>query len=153
MEEHIAKVRVIEIGGQTQFKEYWDIIIDQDPAHVFFVIDITKIEDMNDLDLFLTFSNGNKFDIQDKLTICTNKIDLPKENHNDLTKYNKFSIIRCSAKNGEGMLDILEQIAKFRNETLPKSILPTKSNSLEKNQNNEETEKIRLIKEKYKEKF
>ncbi|MHA1332040.1 MAG: ADP-ribosylation factor-like protein, partial [Candidatus Hodarchaeales archaeon] len=48
-EENIAKVRVIEIGGHENFRKYWKEAIDQNPVRIFFVIDISKEEDILEL--------------------------------------------------------------------------------------------------------
>ena len=41
-QENIAKVRVIEIGGQASLREYWKVALDQKPVKVFFIIDDSK---------------------------------------------------------------------------------------------------------------
>ncbi|MFX0123893.1 MAG: ADP-ribosylation factor-like protein [Candidatus Hodarchaeota archaeon] len=47
-EENVAKVRVIEIGGQPSFRKYWRVALEQNPVRVFFVVDVTKENDFNE---------------------------------------------------------------------------------------------------------
>ena len=148
MEEQIAKVRVIEIGGQTQFQEYWDIIIEQKPSHIFFVIDITNNHDLDELDKFLTIKDIKKSYILSKLTVCANKIDIMDKKQNDISNYKKFSIIRCSAKTGEGMMDIMEQIARYKDDLIDKTVSTIENRNID-DIKADENEKIRKIKEKY----
>jgi GTPase SAR1 family protein len=111
-EENIAKVKVIEIGGQVKLRKYWKTALDQNPAHIFFVIDATKESDYKEYCDFL-----NQYDKQYPLTVqkailTVNKIDLVP---NVLDHYKEGkSLITCSAKTGDGMLDILEAISSLK---------------------------------------
>ena len=111
-EEKIAQVRIIEIGGQKSIRDYWKAALDEEPIHIFFVVDITKDPDYQEYKEFTKDINIRYPKLKDKITLTANKVDLtdsiPK--HIDEDKY--FFI--CSAKTGEGMLDILETIASYK---------------------------------------
>ena len=112
-EEYIAKVRIIEIGGQKSFRKYWEVAIEQNPARLFFIIDVTKENDFNQ---YLEFMKGFKeeSEITKKIILIVNKTDLVSSIPDFLQSENRQ--INCSAKSGEGMLDILESIAGLKNE-------------------------------------
>ena len=99
---------IIEIGGQANFREYWQVALNQKPDHVFFVIDVTKQEDFKDFQEYLVKHK----DFSQKTTLTVNKMDLIENVPDYITPID--SIINCSAKNGKGMLDILETVAYFR---------------------------------------
>ncbi|UCG03917.1 MAG: AAA family ATPase [Candidatus Heimdallarchaeota archaeon] len=108
-EENVAKVRVIEIGGQPSFRKYWRVALEQNPVRIIFVIDVTKENDYNE---YLTFQETYPaFRSLSLLTI--NKVDLITTNPDYLSEIPEDHIY-CSAKTGEGMLDILEAIASFK---------------------------------------
>lgn len=110
-EENVAKVRVIEIGGQPSFRKYWRVALEQNPVRIIFVIDVTKENDYNE---YLNFQETYPaFRSLSMLTI--NKIDLITTNPDYLSEIPNNHIF-CSAKTGEGMLDILEAIASFKKE-------------------------------------
>ncbi|MFX1514949.1 MAG: ADP-ribosylation factor-like protein [Promethearchaeota archaeon] len=110
-EENVAKVRVIEIGGQEGFRKYWKVALEQNPVRIFFVIDVTKEKD---LDEFISFQES--YPEHRSYTLLTiNKIDLISTNPDYLSDFSNNNIF-CSAKTGEGMLDILEAIASFKKE-------------------------------------
>ncbi|MFX1283633.1 MAG: ADP-ribosylation factor-like protein [Promethearchaeota archaeon] len=113
-EENVAKVRIIEIGGQSTFRHYWKDAIDQNPVNIFFVIDVTKEKDYSEYVDFIEEYEGNYPQIAQMTVLTANKIDLVQKIP---THLNNVTIpIQCSAKTGEGMLDILEMIASHRNE-------------------------------------
>ncbi|MHA2225923.1 MAG: ADP-ribosylation factor-like protein [Candidatus Hodarchaeales archaeon] len=113
-EEYIAKVRIIEIGGQKSFRKYWEVALEQNPARLFFIIDVSKENDFNE---YLEFMKGLTEDseIRKKTILIVNKTDLVLSTPDFLHSENIQ--INCSAKSGEGMLDILESIAGLKNET------------------------------------
>jgi GTPase SAR1 family protein len=114
-EEQIAKVRVIEIGGQERFRSLWNDALENNPVHTFFVIDITKDEDWEE------FRKYRKR--QSQFTLIANKNDLLKAS---LERYPEFNTaLISSAKTGEGMLSILESIASLR----PNAEVPSVSTS------------------------
>ena len=122
-QENIAKVRVIEIGGQTSLREYWKIALDQKPVKIFFIIDITKEDDYSE---YLEFINENSelYPYSSEITtLIANKTDLTDSLPGYLDIDNYF--IRSSAKNGAGMLDILEILSNLEGQT--KSLEPNKS--------------------------
>ncbi len=107
-EENIAKVRVLEIGGQESFRKYWKDALDQKPVKIFFVIDISKESDHQEYQQFLqnfpsaskrTVLTANKFDLINSIPAKVNEIE---------------SAIVCSAKENDGIFDILESIASMR---------------------------------------
>ena len=148
-EEYITKIRVIEIGGQANFQEYWPIALAQNPVHIFFVIDITQ---ENDFDQYLAYLEQNASilkKLNQKTTLCANKNDLVEE----LPSYfqPKNSHIICSAKDGEGMLDILEAIGHFKDKAevdLASSLPQT-----DKKEEKLEDEKVQSLVDKYDGKF
>ena len=110
-EENVAKVRVIEIGGQPGFRKYWEVALEQNPIRIFFVIDVTKENDYNE---YLHFHEA--YPAYRSLSLLTiNKIDLITTTPDYLSNISKNHVF-CSAKSGEGMLDILEAIASFKKE-------------------------------------
>ncbi len=113
-EENVAKVRIIEIGGQASFRHYWKDAINQNPVNIFFVIDVTKEQDYREYEDFIKDYQDNYPQISKKAVLTANKIDLAKTIPTYLS--NVTIPIQCSAKTGEGMLDILEMIASHRNE-------------------------------------
>ena len=105
-EERISKVRVVEIGGQESFRQYWEIALEKKPVHTFFVIDGSKDDDWEEYKKY-----------KEKLpefTLIANKKDLVGATSNIPTK--EEAGIISSAKTGEGMFDILEAIANLRKE-------------------------------------
>lgn len=105
-EERISKVRVIEIGGQENFRKYWDVAIGKKPVHIFFVIDVSKDDDWKEYHKYK--------DQLSEYTLIANKSDL-LEATSILRSKNDIGIL-SSAKTGEGMLSILEAIANLRKE-------------------------------------
>ncbi|PWI47168.1 hypothetical protein CEE45_13205 [Candidatus Heimdallarchaeota archaeon B3_Heim] len=114
-QEIIAKVRVIEIGGQASLKEYWKVALDQKPVKIFFVIDITNKSDYLEFHDFLNENAELNPDLLETTTLITNKIDLIETPPTHLNEENFF--IKSSAKTGEGMLDILEILANLEGQT------------------------------------
>jgi len=112
-EENIAKVRVIEIGGQIKLRKYWKTALDQSPVQIFFVIDVTTESDYTGYHDFLKQYNNSYPIISQKTILTVNKIDLVSSVPEPF-KEGK-SLITCSAKTGDGMLDILEAISSLRN--------------------------------------
>jgi len=109
-EENIAKVRVIEIGGQESFREHWKTAINQNPARIFFVIDISKESDFKEYQNFVQeYPNADRYTI-----LAANKADLVTTTSRQISDIE--SAIVCSAKTNDGMLEILEEIASMRNE-------------------------------------
>jgi GTPase SAR1 family protein len=103
-EERISKVRVVEIGGQEDFRKYWEIALEKNPVHTFFVIDAAKDHDWDEYHKY-----------KEKLpefTLIANKKDLLKSP--SIHSSDKEIGILSSAKTGEGMYDILEAIANLR---------------------------------------
>ena len=122
-QENIAKVRVIEIGGQTSLRDYWKIAFERKPVKIFFVIDITKEDDYTE---YLEFINeiSELYPYSSEITtLIANKTDLTDSLPDYLDIDNYF--IRSSAKNGAGMLDILEILSNLEGQT--KSLEPNKS--------------------------
>jgi GTPase SAR1 family protein len=137
-EENIAKVRVIEIGGQESFRKYWDTAINQKPARIFYVIDISKESDFQEYQEFVkeypNASNG---------TILTaNKVDLVENLPKEITEIEEAII--CSAKSNEGMLEILEAIASMRNkaEYKGRNTLSITEKKVDDEEDSEEVESI-----------
>ncbi|MFW9995768.1 MAG: ADP-ribosylation factor-like protein [Candidatus Odinarchaeota archaeon] len=151
-EESIANVRVIEIGGQESFRKYWNDALNQDPVHVFFVIDVTNDKDYEEYQKFIDDYQKDHPWIPQKTILTVNKLDLVTEIPGYLKEKNVK--IQCSAKTGEGMLDILENIASFRDEA--KAKLPREPGGRSENDqvnDEEEKEKAESILRKYKGKF
>ena len=150
-EEHIAKVRVIEIGGQQSFQKYWQTALEQQPVHTFFVIDITQKEEY---DLYKTFSHkqfSNKQNIKTHVTLCANKVDLIQEIPEYLNE--NEDIIICSAKEGNSMMDILEIIGKYHTKTEHQQASQEKLASESKSEITSKKTDISSLKDKYKDKF
>lgn len=148
-EEHIAKVRVIEIGGQQTFQKYWTTALEQQPAHTLFVIDITQKEEYDLYKTFIQDKFSNKQNIKTHVTLCANKVDLIQEIPEYLNE--NEDIIICSAKEGNSMMDILEIIGKYHTKTTYQQTFQEKISS----QSNSETKKtdITSLKDKYQDKF
>ncbi|UCE14455.1 MAG: hypothetical protein JSV04_04575 [Candidatus Heimdallarchaeota archaeon] len=109
-EEQIKRLRILEIGGHHNFKDYWKVALERDPLHTFYVIDVTHETEFNE---YLQFLNENQ-DSAEKTTLIANKTDLTAEV--PLHLHEMKSVIYSSAKNGEGMFDILESIARLQKE-------------------------------------
>ena len=105
-EENVAKVRVIEIGGQPSFRKYWRVALEQNPVRIIFVIDVTIENDYNEYLAFL-----EAYPAYRSLSILTiNKIDLIKTNPDYLSDIPKNHIY-CSAKTGEGVRQAFKRLA------------------------------------------
>ncbi|MFW9992463.1 MAG: ADP-ribosylation factor-like protein [Candidatus Odinarchaeota archaeon] len=113
-EEQVAKVRVIEIGGQESYREYWEIAVQQDPARIFFVVDITREDEFNEFIAFCEFIESSYPNLAKKTILIANKSDLVAEIPDYISNIEQHAV--CSAKNGRGMLDILEAIAGLQQE-------------------------------------
>jgi len=122
-QENIAKVRVIEIGGQASLREYWKIALDQKPVKIFFIIDITKEDDYSEYLEFIKENTELSPHSSEITTLIANKTDLIDSIPTYINIDNYY--IKSSAKNGEGMLDILEILANLEGKT--KSSEPNKS--------------------------
>ena len=108
-EENIAKVRVIEIGGQESFRNHWKTAIQQKPARIFYVIDISKKSDFQEYQRFIQEYPYAK----EKTILAANKADLVTTSSKQILEIE--SAIVCSAKTNDGMLEILEEIASMKN--------------------------------------
>lgn len=118
-EENISKVRVIEIGGQASLREYWNVALEQQPIRIFFVIDVTKESDYSDYRNFLAENSEKYSHLTDITTLIANKVDLPI---NFVEFKENGYIVKCSAKTGEGMLDILEMISSLEINIDPQTV-------------------------------
>ena len=116
-QENIAKVRIIEIGGQENLREHWKTALYQKPVMVFFIIDITKEDDYTEYLEFVKESNELHPHLSGNIMLITNKIDLMDSIPNYLNTDNFY--IRSSAKTGEGMLDVLEILANLEGQSIP----------------------------------
>jgi GTPase SAR1 family protein len=115
LEEYIANVKVIEIGGQKSYRHYWTTALEQNPSHIFFIIDVTKEIDFEEYtELIKSVADTNPILSKD-ITLIGNKMDLVSVTPSHLDDLEHK--ILCSAKEGDGMLDILEAIASLRNDT------------------------------------
>ncbi|MFX1538941.1 MAG: ADP-ribosylation factor-like protein [Promethearchaeota archaeon] len=150
-EENIAKVRIIEIGGQASFRKHWEVALEQNPIHIFYVIDVTKNSDYDEYVEFIEQHQDTYPEIKEKIVLTANKMDLTNTSPTHLKDVN--SLIKCSAKTGEGMLDILELIASHKNEAeaIKRRIEPVKEILL--NDKNEEEERIESILKEFQNKF
>ncbi|MHA2246306.1 MAG: ADP-ribosylation factor-like protein [Candidatus Hodarchaeales archaeon] len=149
-EENVAKVRVIEIGGQPSFRKYWKVALEQKPVRIFFVIDVTKENDYNE---YLNFRE--EYPEYSSLSFLTiNKIDLISTNPDYLSDVSERHIF-CSAKTGEGMLDILEAIASLKKEAEAEALSSRWNESInEKNTiDNNEEENVDSIRKEFQGKF
>ncbi|MFX0015533.1 MAG: ADP-ribosylation factor-like protein [Promethearchaeota archaeon] len=149
-EETIAKVRIIEIGGQRDFKKYWTEALNQNPVHIFFVIDVTSKTDFNDFNIFVKENQKRFPEILEHTILIVNKMDLVSALPPYILKNNQ--IIECSAKTGEGLLDLLELIANFKDVAEAK-ILINHSEREDKISENEDKEIAKAILKKYEGKF
>ena len=149
-EENVAKVRVIEIGGQEGFRKYWEVALEQNPVRIFFVIDVTKEKDLNE---FISYREAYP-EYSENTMLAINKIDLISTNPDYLSEISAPSIY-CSAKTGEGMLDILEAIASFKKEAEVELPLnqPSKSTDSESDANTDEKITINSIIKEFNGKF
>jgi len=137
-EENIAKVRVIEIGGQESFREHWKTAINQKPARIFYVIDISRKSDYQEYQNFI-----RDFPQSMNITIlAANKADLITDPSKQILEME--SAIVCSAKTNDGMLEILEEIASMKNKAefkgQAKTALPRSDSTVE--DNSDEVESI-----------
>ena len=114
-QENIAKVRVLEIGGQTSLRKYWQVALDQKPVKIFFIIDITSPSDYSEYHDFLDKNTELHPYLLETTTLIANKTDLIESLPSHLNE-EKF-YIKSSAKTGEGMLDILEILANLEEHT------------------------------------
>lgn len=110
-EEKIQKMRIIEIGGHQNFKEYWKVALEQNPLHTFYVIDVRHEHEYNEYLEFLSENKELHPQISQKTTLIFNKIDLSEQIP---FQYKSESFILSSAKKGDGMFDILEAIARLK---------------------------------------
>ncbi len=138
-EENIAKVRVLEIGGQETFRKYWKDALEQKPVKVFFVIDIAKDLDLQDYYQFVQ----NYPTISKRTVLTANKFDLIKNVPEAINSIE--SAIICSAKENDGMFDILESIASMRSKAESKR--PQISKSEENKSESIENKTESIIKE------
>ncbi len=142
LEEYIANVKIIEIGGQETYRHYWETALEQDPAHVFFIIDVTKKNDFEEYNELIERSKTQYPHLSKKITLVGNKIDLIANIPSYITGL-EFTIL-CSAKEGEGMLDILEEIASLRS-IAESAILLNDKTDPDKNSYEKEKEKVEEI--------
>ncbi len=144
-EEQIAKVRVIEIGGQEGFRSLWNDALESNPVHTFFVIDITRDDNWEE------FRKYRKRLSQ--FTLIANKNDLNKKSLDRLPEFD--SALISSAKTGEGMLSILESIASLRTDaevpSAPTSSIVSKEHKSSSSEN--EKDLAESILKEYQDKF
>ncbi|MHA1990409.1 MAG: ADP-ribosylation factor-like protein [Candidatus Hodarchaeales archaeon] len=150
LEEHIAKVRVIEIGGHENYQEHWKTAIKQNPDHIFYTIDITQQSEYEDYTKFVK-SIDSSLKTKSKITLLGNKFDLVDQVPEYLSNFN--SKIMCSAKDGTAMMDILEEIIKYKTIKTRHKILKQELTK-DSHRSEEETEKkVKSILEEFKDKF
>ena len=150
-EETIAKVRILEIGGQRDFKKYWIEAINQDPVHIFFVIDVTSKNDFESYALFIKENKDLFPHIMEHTTLIVNKLDLVPSTPSYIQQKNQ--IIECSAKTGEGLLDLLELIANFKDVAEAKVVINHANDVPGKISDDEELEIAEAVLKKYEGKF
>ncbi|MHA1977624.1 MAG: ADP-ribosylation factor-like protein [Candidatus Hodarchaeales archaeon] len=135
-EENVAKVRVLEIGGQESFRKYWKNALDQKPVKIFFVIDISQERDLTEFQRFC-----QDFPTVINRTVLTaNKYDLVREVPSYIKEIDSYVI--CSAKENDGMLDILESIASMKEKAESKRFLSDDSKIVEKETIEDKAESI-----------
>lgn len=146
LEEFIAKVRIIEIGGHENYQENWKIAINQDPSHIFYVVDITKKVEFDNFFSFVKSNNVKNY------TLLANKFDLLEKIPKHLLDVEKTII--CSAKNGTAMMDILEKISNYKTDYEPihRNEKPITPKGSDQNQSEVET-KIKNLLDEFKGKF
>lgn len=142
LEEYIANVKIIEIGGQETYRHYWKTALEQDPVHVFFIIDVTKKKDFEEYNELIERSKTQYPHLSKKITLVGNKIDLITNIPSSIAGLE--SSILCSAKEGEGMLDILEEIASLRS-IAESTFLPNDKNDPDEDSYEKEKEKVEEI--------
>ncbi len=150
-EETIAKVRIIEIGGQRDFRKYWTEAINQNPVHIFFVIDVTSKTDFEDFIRFVE-ENQKKFpQILERTILIVNKMDLVSTLPSYILQKNQ--IVECSAKTGEGLLDLLELIANFKDVAEAKILINHDKRIDDRRRESEDKEIAEAVLKKYEGKF
>ncbi|MHA1966543.1 MAG: ADP-ribosylation factor-like protein [Candidatus Hodarchaeales archaeon] len=142
-EENIAKVRVLEIGGQDSFRKYWQIAVDQKPARIFFVIDVSKNKDFQEYEKFIQDYPS----VSNITLLAANKTDLIQAIPNHISPIE--SAIICSAKTNDGMLEILEAIASMKEKAEYKGqkLPPTSAENKRKPNQNDPEEVESILKE------
>ena len=145
-EENIAKVRVIEIGGQESFREHWKTAINQKPARIFYVIDISKSSDFHEYQRFMQEYPY----AMEKTILAANKADLITTSSKQILEIE--SAIICSAKTNDGMLEILEEIARMKNKAEFKG-RPGQLSTRNVSSNQDDPEEIESILSEFKDKF
>jgi GTPase SAR1 family protein len=139
LEEFIANVKIIEIGGQETYRSYWQTALEQEPVHVFFIIDVTKKTDFEEYTDLINRSKTQYPHLYKKITLIGNKIDLLTNLPSYITDLE--SSILCSAKEGEGMLDILEEIANLKSNS-ESTLTPIKKTETDEKSSPNEKQKV-----------
>ncbi|MFX1507601.1 MAG: ADP-ribosylation factor-like protein [Promethearchaeota archaeon] len=149
-EETIAKVRILEIGGQRDFRKYWIEAINQNPVHIFFVIDVTSKNDFENYTLFIKENKKLFPHIMERTTLIVNKLDLVPTTP---PYVQQNQTIECSAKTGEGLLDLLEFIANFKDVAEAKVVINNAEDVSDKISDDKDLEIAEAVLKKYEGKF
>jgi GTPase SAR1 family protein len=110
MSDTVRNTSVVEIGGQSSYKEFWQLAFDKKPPLVLFVIDVTKESNFKE---YLDFMKVN-YQLT-RVVLVANKIDLLGE---DNQIYNQLSnlgieVIACSVRTGKNFWRLSEYVAEF----------------------------------------
>ena len=149
LKELIKKIRVIEIGGQANYQPQWLKALEQQPVHIFFVVDITRPADLLQYQEFVALQRKKTPDFHKKITLCANKSDLSTQIPETIDMI--ASKIICSAKKGTGILDVVELIATIGHQ---EELSPLENiQEQEPGKDQDKQAKITALKKKYEGKF
>jgi tRNA U34 5-carboxymethylaminomethyl modifying GTPase MnmE/TrmE len=115
------------------------------------VIDVTNKQDFEDYKRFITENQTRLLPNSERITLIINKMDLVSSVPTYISQTNGF--IECSAKTGEGLLDILEQISKFKDVAEGKIYIDSKNKIEDQSSETEDIEYARAVLKKYEGKF
>ncbi len=149
-EDKTIRLILWDTAGQERFRSLIPSYL-KNADCIIIVFDITSKESFNSLNHWLNDAKENTVE-GTIFVICANKIDLKdkrnvsEEEINDYIKKNNLIYVECSAKNGEGIKDLFNIIAKNLGESnFAKSEYISIDFSKEENKNHEESKSNYII--------
>lgn len=120
LEDKTIRLILWDTAGQERFRSLIPSYL-KNANCIIIVFDITKKDSFNSLNKWLSDAKNNSGE-DTILVICGNKIDLKEKrtvSENEINEYiNKNELIytECSAKNGKGIKDLFNTVAKYLGE-------------------------------------
>lgn len=150
LEDKTIRLILWDTAGQERFRSLIPSYL-KNADCIIIVYDITNKESFNSINKWLSDAKNNASE-ETIFVICGNKIDLNEKrvvNNNEIDEYikkNKLIYTECSAKNGEGIKELFNIIAKHLGESnFAKSEYVNVDFNINNNENKHQTSKSNYV--------